>query len=90
MRVDVYTLGGYTLGMSTAIQNRLRRVIGQLERLEAQIAAGTDCTEVIPQFLAVKGAIGSALESYMSEALSSCSSTDEVKMKRLVRMLTRL
>lgn len=85
----MYTLGGYTAAMSTAIKNRLRRVIGQLERLEVQVADGADCAEVIPQFLAVKGAVGSALESYVNEALSSCQAGDEDKMKQLIRMLTR-
>lgn len=75
--------------MSKTIEDRLSRVSGQLQRIKEEIASGADCTDVIPQFLAVKGSIASAFEAYVNESLNACPKRDEERMKRLIALLVR-
>lgn len=71
------------------IRNRLSRIEGQLKKLQKEIDADTDCSTVIPQFLAVKGAIASAFEEYVKQSLEHCQDSDEIKMKQLIALLVR-
>ena len=71
------------------IEHRLHRLQGQLTSLEAAIANGTECTDVIPQFLAVKGALQSALVAYMEQSLVECSKTDTQKIQQLLAVLIK-
>jgi DNA-binding FrmR family transcriptional regulator len=70
------------------ISNRLARVDGQLERLQQDIAAGSDCSEVIPQFLAVKGALDASFEAYVQESLGTCVAQGDTE--RLTQLVSRL
>jgi len=72
-----------------AIHNRLRRVSGQLETLTSAIGASATCTELIPQFLAVKGALNAAFEAYVKESLEQCTTTDTETTKQLITTLIR-
>lgn len=72
-----------------AFEHRLNRLEGQFRRLRETIAAGEDCTEVIPQFLAVRGAFAGAFEEYVSQSLEECASSDPEKTKRLISLLAR-
>ena len=88
--LTVNTPRGYTANMpDKKLQNRLHRVEGQLRKLQESIAADKDCTEVIPQFLAVKGAIAAAFELYVTDSLDSCATSDEKKMKKLIGLLIK-
>ena len=60
---------------NTAVVNRLRRVTGQLKRVEEQIASGGSCADVIPQLLAVKGSVDAATVAYVKQAISECRET---------------
>lgn len=55
------------------IVDRLRRCAGQLHRVEEEIKNGADCATVIPQLLAVKGALGGTVVAYLQQALAECS-----------------
>lgn len=75
--------------MDKKLDNRLRRLQGQLDKLHKSIAADTDCAEVIPQFLAVRGALAGAFEVYVKESMASCAKTDTAKLQTLITLLTR-
>jgi DNA-binding FrmR family transcriptional regulator len=76
--IDVYTQGGYITYMKP-IQNRLRRVEGQITSLQQAIEREASCEEVIPQFLAAKGALDAALQSYLKASLATCQEGKSVK-----------
>lgn len=72
-----------------SLHNRLRRLEGQLVKLQADIEAEKDCTDVVPQFLAVKGALAGAYEEYIKCSLDACVKTDEQKLRKLIAQLVR-
>jgi len=61
------------------IINRLRRIGGQVASLEESLKAEQACTEVIPQFLAVKGALDAALQQYLRSSLAKCKEGKSAK-----------
>ena len=71
------------------IDNRLKRLIGQLQKVQTDIQQEKDCAEVMLQFMAVKGALGSAFESYVQLSLDACVETDREKTKKLITILTK-
>ena len=75
--------------MTKKLENRLSRVRGQLDKISTNIANDADCADVIPQFLAVKGAIGAAFEEYVKLSLESCADKDKEKMKKLIALLVK-
>lgn len=75
--------------MSTAISNRLKRISGQVLRLEDQISNKEVCDNVIPQFLAVRGALNSALLAYLKESIESCEKSDRDTLERLLAHLIK-
>lgn len=75
--------------MDKKFSNRLRRLEGQLKKLSESIEVGKDCAEVIPQFLAVKGALGSAYEEYINISLDECAGKDSEKMRKLISQLIK-
>ena len=86
----MYTPWGYTIKtIDTKLQNRLSRVEGQLKKIQENIAGDKDCADVIPQFMAVKGAVSAAFEEYVKQSLDSCAKADEKKMRKLIGLLTK-
>lgn len=73
----------------TALEKRLHRLEGQLTKLRERITAEADCSDIIPQFLAVRGALNAAFELYMKESLADCPLDDEVKRDKLIQMLIK-
>ncbi|MCD5381233.1 MAG: metal-sensitive transcriptional regulator [Candidatus Pacebacteria bacterium] len=71
------------------LQNRLSRLDGQLKKLQENINNNEDCSDVIPQFLAVKGAVAGSFEEYVKLSLDSCAKSDEKKMTKLINLLVR-
>lgn len=70
------------------IQNRIHRVQGQLESLEAAISAGTVCNDVIPQLLAVKGSVDALVRTYLEESLEGCTEGKNIEsMQNLIKLL---
>ncbi len=59
--------------INTIITHRLRRLSGQLERLEHEIDAGTPCAKLVPQLLAVKGALDATIVAYIESSLAECA-----------------
>ncbi len=75
--------------ITKSLQNRLRRLEGQLAKLESDIIEKKDCADVIPQFLAVKGAVAGAYEEYVKLALESCPKSRPEKLQQLIAQLIR-
>ena len=70
--------------------NRLRRLRGQIERIEADLGNKVSCHEVVPQLLATKGALDATVRTYLTEALASCDArTRQVDMERLIKLLLK-
>jgi len=57
----------------------LRRIEGQLESLQTVLQEEHACVEVIPQFLAVKGALDAALQQYLKMSLADCKEGKSAK-----------
>ena len=72
------------------IINRIHRVQGQLGALETSLERNTPCTEVVPQLLAVKGAVTALTQEYLEQALEECvEHTDIEQMKSIIKTLVR-
>lgn len=71
------------------MENRLRRLEGQVASLRAGILNDTPCEQVVPQFLAVKGAFNAAFELYVKESLANCKSGDTKERDQLISMLIK-
>ncbi len=70
--------------------NRLRRLRGQIERIEAEIDRDRSCHDVVPQLLATKGALDAAVRTYLADALASCDQrTKSEDMERLIKLLLK-
>jgi len=74
---------------SKKVDNRLKRLSGQLSKIQEDIQNEKDCLEVITQFMAVKGALAGAFAEYVQLSLDTCSKQDEVKMKQLITVLVK-
>jgi DNA-binding FrmR family transcriptional regulator len=72
---------------SNAIENRLKRLEGQVASLRKSISQNDDCEVIIPQFLAVKGACTAAFEQYVKASLAECAVKDTRKRDQLITML---
>ncbi len=71
-----------------AIQNRMRRVRGQMASLETSIMSGTTCEDVIPQLLAVKGSVDALVRIYLETSLNGCmKDKDTNSMQHLIKLL---
>jgi DNA-binding FrmR family transcriptional regulator len=71
------------------MENRLKRLEGQVAGLREKILEDITCEVIIPQFLAVKGAFNAAFEVYVKEALAECAAKDSKKRDQLISMLIR-
>lgn len=71
------------------LHNRLRRLEGQLKKLQEDIDDQKDCNDVITQFLAVRGAMAGAFEEYVKLSLNSCAKSEKEKMEKLIAVLVR-
>jgi DNA-binding FrmR family transcriptional regulator len=70
--------------------NRLRRVRGQIQRIEEDVARSRACEDVVPQLLAAKGALDATVRAYLSHALSTCDHrTKAEEMERLIKLLLK-
>lgn len=73
----------------TTLVHRLARLEGQIRKLQTNLEHGDDCSTVIPQFLAVKGAVNSAFAAYVQESITECAEHDTETLQRLVAHLAR-
>ena len=71
------------------MENRLKRLEGQVASLREHICNGTDCDIVVPQFLAVKGAFNAAFETYIKESLEHCGADNIKQRDQLIGMLIK-
>jgi DNA-binding FrmR family transcriptional regulator len=75
--------------MDKAIVHRVSRLQGQLDTLKENITADQACEEVIPQLLAVRGAVQALTAAYLKTALTSCDRTDAAKLDRLIELVSK-
>ncbi len=68
-----YTEWGYNAQYMKTVVNRLKRLEGQLARVRADIEAAEKCDKVIPQLLAVKGAMNATVEEYLLSSIKGCA-----------------
>lgn len=83
---------GYTASMKfeqKKIINRLKRVQGQIDALADAIETNNSCDTVVPQFLAVRGAISSALLTYLELSIADCSKNSPDKLQDLITTLIK-
>ncbi len=72
---------------------RLARIRGQAEALERAITAGTDCSLLLQQIAALRGAVGGLMaeiiESHLKETLGSrgVAHTDDIADEELGKIL---
>ncbi len=72
------------------ITNRLNRVEGQLVKVGVSIERGDDCEKVVPQLLAVKGAVDATVRMYLEKSLETCAADDNTEsMKQIIKMLMK-
>lgn len=71
------------------MDNRLRRLEGQVASLRASILRETPCEVVVPQFLAMRGAFNAAFETYIKESLVNCPTGDVKQRDQLIGMLIK-
>jgi DNA-binding FrmR family transcriptional regulator len=71
------------------IENRLKRLEGQIASVRSHIEQGTACDEVILQFLAIKGACNAAFEAYVKASLADCPAGDFRQRDQLISMLLK-
>lgn len=70
------------------IHDRLKRIEGQVRGVDAAIANGASCHDVVPQLLAIKGAVGAVTEQYLTTAITECVDTADTKnMQQLIKTL---
>lgn len=70
---------------------RLKRLKGQVEALERAVAAGTDCTLLLQQIAALRGASGGlmaeVLEIHLGESLAPREAGAEEDMQAVMKIL---
>jgi DNA-binding FrmR family transcriptional regulator len=72
------------------ILHRLHRLQGQLHTIEDRLQTGADCTEIIPQLLATKGALDGLVREYMQLSLDACAeSKDKETMKQIIKLFIK-
>lgn len=72
------------------ITDRLHRLQGQIAGVEKAIESETTCNDVIPQLLAIKGAVNSVVQVYLEESLDNCvQANDAEKMRQVIKTLVK-
>ena len=72
------------------IHQRLRRLSGQIDALESAITNEAPCGDVIPQLLAVKGAVDAVVALYLEQSLDRCvSDGDNAQLKSVIKTLIK-
>jgi len=74
--------------METVIK-RLARVEGQVRAVKEKVMSDTTCHEILPQLLAVKGALDACIETYIHESLAQCEDLAKEDMQSLIKILLR-
>ena len=62
-----------------AIQNRLRRIEGQLRGVHTMVADERDCREILQQLTAVRSALKATTQLFMKEYATDCMLNLDVK-----------
>jgi DNA-binding FrmR family transcriptional regulator len=71
-------------------QNRINRLIGQLEGIKKMTEEKRDCQEVIVQFQAVKSALSSLYSDFLNENLEKCFQKKDLElMNKIVKQVSK-
>jgi len=72
------------------IIDRIGRAEGQLSMVKHSIQEGDACEKVLPQLLAVKGAVDAVVRLYIEETLDTCAlDADTQKAKKIIKTLIK-
>ena len=72
------------------VTNRLHRIQGQIAGIETALENDAACHDVIPQLLAIKGAVNAVVQTYLEESLENCvDDADTEKMKQVIKILIK-
>lgn len=73
------------------IQNRLRRIEGQIRGLQKILVdSPDDCEKVITQFKAAQSALDNCFATLLNEHLRGCiNGADSQKMEKILKLITK-
>lgn len=84
---------GHTIRTKKPLLARVRRIKGQAEALERALESGIECTAILQQIAAIRGAINGlmseVLEGHIREHISSEKSTahEDEEMKSILKVI---
>lgn len=72
------------------IQNRLKRIEGQIRGLQTLLESSNDCEKIIVQFQAAQGALDTCFSKLLHDNLQQCIITkDPAQMEKIVKTLVK-
>lgn len=81
----------HTIENKKPLLNRVRRIQGQLGSLERSLESGAECTAVLQQIAAVRGAInglmGEVLEGHLRTHVGPVEGGEQQEMEDLIRII---
>ncbi len=80
----------HSLEEQKALQQRLRKIAGQIKAIERMVDDNTDCSEVLTQVISVRKALKSFAEVIIKQHTASCiaGASDPAEGQRRLRELT--
>ena len=81
----------HTIENRKPLLNRVKRIQGQLGSLERSLDVGTECTDVLQQIAAIRGAVnglmGEVLEGHLRTHVAPVDGGDPQEMDELLRII---
>ena len=72
------------------IQNRLKRIEGQVRGLQTLLTNADDCEKIITQFQAVQGAFGTCFSKLLQDNLQKCLLSQNPKqLETILKLLVK-
>ena len=82
-------LGGI-LAVMNKIQNRLKRIEGQLRGLQKSVETSEDCEKTIIQFMAAKSALENCFSALLNENLNKClKNGDSNQVEKILKLIIK-
>lgn len=81
---------GYKINPMKDIQNRLKRLEGQIRGLQKLLETSQDCEKIITQFQAAQGAFDTCFAIMLHKNLKTCLRTKESeKLEKILKVLAK-
>ncbi len=72
------------------IQNRLKRIEGQVRGLQTLLESSDDCEKIITQFQAAQGALEICFSKLLQDNLQKCLlSQDSAQLEKVLKLLVK-